>query len=195
MGPTSRCSSREHRFLPSSSLLPSPVSASGRVSYPGPTSTGSGLWVLQTGKETEPRIFFHPQHLRDSALTLRERGICAVWPGLLQDQRWPQGGRLCTPFFGEQRLASRAPSEQCLGYSLNTGGRRGFPSCRCCNDTSLRSVWRLQQVLQDPATGMQMAQEFNGFQDEMLENAHRCQLLRVGSGRKRAELELAGQRA
>ena len=33
--------------------------------------------------------------------------------------------------------------EQCLGYSLNTGGRKGFPSCRCCNDTTPRSVWRL----------------------------------------------------
>ena len=125
------------------SLLPSPVSARGRVSYPEPASTGSGLWVLQTGKETEPRVFFHPQHLRDSALSLREQGICAVWPGLLQDQWWPQGGRLCTPFFGEQKLASRAPSEQCLGYSLNTGGRKGFPSCRCCNDTTPRClcVW------------------------------------------------------
>lgn len=126
MGPTSCCSSLEHCFLPSSNLLPSPVSASGRFSYPGPASTGSGLWVLQTGKETEPRILFHPQHLRDSALSLREQGVCAVWPGLVQDQRWPQGGRLCTPFFGEQRPASRAPSEQYLGVASTREGERAF---------------------------------------------------------------------
>ena len=126
MGPTSCCSSREHRFFPSSSLLPSPVSARGRVSYPEPASTGSGLWVLQTGKETEPRVFFHPQHLRDSALSLREQGICAVWPGLLQDQWWPQGGRLCTPFFGEQKLASELLLNSVWGTASIQEGERAF---------------------------------------------------------------------
>lgn len=120
-------------------------------SQPAARSLTLGLPVLardcgsykQERKQSLGFFFFFTPSISETPLSLRERGICAVWPGLLQDQRWPQGGRLCPPFFGEQMPAPRAPSERCLGCSLSTGGRKGFPACRCCNDARPRSVWRL----------------------------------------------------
>ena len=136
--------------VPAVSTASSPAPAFCLLSQPAAGFLTLGLPVLarDCGSYKQERkqslgfffFFFFTPSISETALSLRERGICAVWPGLLQDPRWPQGGRLCPPFFGEQISAPRAHSERCLGCSLNTGGRKGFPVRRCCNDTRPRSV-------------------------------------------------------
>lgn len=63
-------------------------------------------------------------HHRDSQRG--EEHLC--WLGMVLNQRQPQGGRLCTLFFGKRWPMTRAPSEWFLVQASRREGERAFHS-------------------------------------------------------------------